>query len=256
LECGTEEYDPDTQFCYNSKVENKCAGNPQEYDPALYECRAGKNGVFLKNDVTHGGETYEAVLIGKQTWLTRNLNYETPTGRSTCYGDDENNCEIYGRIYDWADAMDIPERFNYEGWNVNTTYDKHERRQGICPAGWRIPERGEWGELNSYAGLAQGGIVPLLATKLLAESAGYYYPGTNDYGFSALSVGSEWWATNEVYDVEVSRKWDRAYVFRFTTVPSGLVLTEITDEVKHIFHNPYDSSLDFINKNSVRCIKN
>jgi hypothetical protein len=98
----------------------------------------------------------------------------------------------------------------------------------------------------------------LLATKLLDESAPNYgyYPSTNDYGFSALSETSKWWATNEAYGVEFSRKWDRAWYFGFTTMPSGLILTSDGDDPKHIFHNPYDSSLDFINKNSVRCIKN
>jgi hypothetical protein len=60
-----KEYDPDTQFCYNnSKVGDICAGNPQEYDPDLYECREGKNGVYLKGDKSYEGEVYEAVLIG------------------------------------------------------------------------------------------------------------------------------------------------------------------------------------------------
>jgi uncharacterized protein (TIGR02145 family) len=151
--------------------------------------------------------------------------------------------------------MDLDERYNSQGWDVNTTYEAHKRRQGICPAGWRIPERGEWVELNSYAGLAQGGLSVLLATKLMDESAGRYYPGTNDYGFSALSAGSVWWATNEALG-DISGAWNRAFVFRFTTMPSsGIVITEISHEPKHIFYNPYDGSFGFINKSSVRCIK-
>ena len=56
----------------------------------------------------------------------------------TCYNNDEENCNIYGGLYSWDEAM------NYGSGN----------NPDICPEGWHIPGNGEWLELNNFLGKA------------------------------------------------------------------------------------------------------
>jgi uncharacterized protein (TIGR02145 family) len=108
-------------FCYNGGVFDKCGARTESFDPDLYECRDG-NKIYLKTPVVYGSETYEAVLIGTQTWMAKNLHYG-----GSCY----NSC-IYGSIYVRADAMTA------------------------CPSGWHLPSDAEWTELTNFIGVSAG----------------------------------------------------------------------------------------------------
>jgi uncharacterized protein (TIGR02145 family) len=186
--CGGEEYDPATHDChagaaYPKCVEGadeacfangavnisvpKCAGNPQGYDPSLYECQEGKNGVYLKGGLEDGdGNKYAAVLIGTQTWMAENLNYNA--SGSKC-----NNCDTYGRLYNWATAMD----------NAASSSANPSGVQGVCPDGWHLPSDAEWTALTTAVGTDPG-------KKLKASSSLWTTnTGTDDYGFSALPGG-------------------------------------------------------------------
>jgi len=101
------------------------------------------------------GQTYETVIIGTQTWMAKNLNYEAEG--SKCYNDNNLNCTLYGRLYDWETA------------------------KNVCPSGWRLPSNFEWIVLEDFI----GGEEEDAWKKLRAKSAG----GTDDYGFNALSGG-------------------------------------------------------------------
>jgi uncharacterized protein (TIGR02145 family) len=183
--CGGDDYNPPTQFCYEgSKIGSFCGDNPQKYyDPDIYECKpsVNSNGIFLKNPVPYQEENYEAVLIGEQTWLARNLNYNVSGSR--CYGDNTggdslSNCGKYGRLYNWATAMKGAASSNSNPSGV----------QGICPGGWHIPSNAEWDALittvgdSSTAGTKQ-------KTKNGWTAHTTYGNGTDDYGFSALPGG-------------------------------------------------------------------
>jgi uncharacterized protein (TIGR02145 family) len=200
----------------------RCAGNSQEYDPFFYECRSGKNGVFLKKDLHYEGEVYEAVLIGKQVWMARNLNYAVPG--SKCYEGMENfayveitaeeSCARYGRLYDWATALAGSE----------PSYENPSGVQGLCPDGWHFPSYPEWGEMASFvAGIRGTTRENYTATKLRTstlwvthgdgtDSQGKNAIGTDHAGFSALPGGAAG-ATNLAgtastgYDMGVAGYW-------------------------------------------------
>jgi uncharacterized protein (TIGR02145 family) len=107
---------------------------------------------------SRNGQKYRTVTIGGKTWMAQNLNYQT--GKSWCYGDDNSNCEIYGRLYDWNTA------------------------KTACPTGWHLPSQKEWNDLV----VAAGGNV---AGKALKSTYGWVSGGNgaDEFGFSALPSG-------------------------------------------------------------------
>jgi uncharacterized protein (TIGR02145 family) len=102
--------------------------------------------------LTYEGQTYKTVIIGSQTWMAENLNYVAPG--SKCGGTDyslkdENteNCNKYGRLYNWATAMALPANCNSSECSSHVK-PKHK---GVCPLGWHIPSNAEWEQLLRYA---------------------------------------------------------------------------------------------------------
>ena len=117
------------------------------------------------------GKVYKTVEIGTQTWMAENLNYETASG-SYCYDDDPENCETYGRLYDWDIA-------------VSTT-------SPVCPTGWRIPSLQEYkdlivfvdDDLTTYSTNNKAAIALRSTTSWDGGSA------TNASGFNLLMAGN------------------------------------------------------------------
>ena len=90
--------------------------------------------------------------------MAENLNYEISD--SWCYGNKEDNCEKYGRLYTWAAAM------------------------SAVPNGWHLPTNEEWGILaTNVGGVANAG------TKLKSKNGWDSGNGTDDYGFAAFPAG-------------------------------------------------------------------
>ena len=90
------------------------------------------------------GKTYKTVIIGTQCWMAQNLNVgtringvnnQTNNGiiEKYCYNDDENNCNIYGGLYQWDEMMQ---------------YVITESTRGICPTGFHVPSHNEWTTLE------------------------------------------------------------------------------------------------------------
>ena len=168
--CGTDWYNAANVDlrCQSSIVETKCGSS--WYNPSTQSCSGGT--VYITD--SRDGQTYGIVTIGTQVWMAKNLNYNATS--SKCYedntgGDSQGNCAIYGRLYNWATAMNGATSSNRNPSGV----------RGICPSGFHLPSKVEWTMLISFVGNYSG-------TKLKSTS-GWSNNGTDDYSFAALPGG-------------------------------------------------------------------
>lgn len=83
------------------------------------------------------------VIIGNQVWAGQNVNDASKGG--TCYNNDEEYCETFGRLYTWSEAMDKGRSNN----DVSIGIIK-KNYQGICPDGYHIPTGTDWENLSKY----------------------------------------------------------------------------------------------------------
>jgi len=144
------------------------------------------SGISCGDRCAYGGVVYNTILMGTQCWFNENLNIgkmvcsDNVGGDSClaeqmdnsiiekyCYNNMEENCDLYGGLYQWREAM-----------KHNTTVT-----QGICPNGWHVSTRAEWNALFVYIGSPYG-------TKLKASPLDIpAWDGTNNYGFSVVPSG-------------------------------------------------------------------
>jgi uncharacterized protein (TIGR02145 family) len=151
--------------------------------PSSSSSSSVQSGVVYGTPVTYQGETYKTVVIGTQTWMASNLNYEAKG--SVCYKNSEDSCTVYGRLYDWATAMDIDEKYNKEEWRESDV--KH---QGICPDGWHIPSDTGWATLINFVGGSSTAGTKLKTASEWSDNGEKSGNGTDDYGFAALPSGT------------------------------------------------------------------
>jgi len=142
------------------------------------------------------GEFYETVSIKGQCWLRRNLNAGTMIAPGVtavdndvtekfCFDNDPANCETYGGLYSWDEAMQ---------------YSTAPGAQGICPDGWRLPTRADIETLavavsdtslaRNYVAAEDGGTD---LSGFSARLAGYY-----DFGyFGELGDVTKFWISEK-----------------------------------------------------------
>jgi uncharacterized protein (TIGR02145 family) len=155
---------------------DECVGGSTEKEP----CTPLITGTFTDPRDSY---TYNTIVIGTQTWMSENLKYETTD--SWCYDNDSENCDTYGRLYNWAASLTA------------------------CPTGWHLPSIEEWQTLADYLGGDE------LAGGEMKSITGWNDPNTgatNKSGFSALPGGfrdnaglffligthAVWWSSTEV----------------------------------------------------------
>jgi uncharacterized protein (TIGR02145 family) len=153
------------------------------------------------------GNVYDAVNLGSQSWFTENLKtsnysngdpiatglsdddwYNTTSGAFAIYNNDIGNNSTYGKLYNWAAAVDS---------------------RNICPVGWHVPSDSEWATLVDYLGGES------IAGGKLKEAGTSHWNDPNEASdkskFSALPGGQRtfygsyaalgdygyWWTTTE-----------------------------------------------------------
>jgi uncharacterized protein (TIGR02145 family) len=128
--------------------------------------------------IVYESKTYNTVQIGDQCWLRENIDLgsmidslQNPSDNDIiekyCYGNNPVNCEIYGGLYQWREAMQ---------------YTTASGSKGICPTGWHIPTLTEFNILNTIVGNDCN------ALKAIGQGTGQG-AGTNTSGFAALQGG-------------------------------------------------------------------
>ncbi|MCQ2107010.1 MAG: hypothetical protein MJZ26_14615 [Fibrobacter sp.] len=157
---------------------------------------------FLNPEITYGtmtdkrdNKTYKTVKIGNQVWMAENLNYADSTkmpslkGKSWCYDNKAENCDVTGRLYTWAAAIDsvalANDADNPQTCGYGKTCTLPAVVQGVCPSGWHLPTNDEWQTLFKAVGGSSA------AGKALKSGSGWSDNGngTDTYGFSALPAG-------------------------------------------------------------------
>jgi uncharacterized protein (TIGR02145 family) len=154
------------------------------------------SGNFVIN-LVYGGQSYKTVKIDSQVWMAENLNIGTQLNGTAfaanqlnntliekyCYGDAPVKCTVEGGLYQWAEAMALPNACNALmtpacGGTISTG-----NHQGICPSGWHIPKPAEWDALNTYLGPSTAGMQMKTITEWVE------FTGTNSSGFTGLPAG-------------------------------------------------------------------
>jgi len=179
------------------------------------------------------GKLYNTTQIDSQCWLKENLDIgtmvqgtqdQTNNGivEKYCYDNNIANCNIYGGLYQWNEAME---------------YSTTPGAQGICPPGWHIPNSAEFYTLlekvkndeNSLKAVGQG--TGAGASKIVsgfsALLAGYRYSNSQFFGYLA-----NFWSSTE------------------SSTANAFNLTLFNQDSKMYFY--YDNKADGF---SVRCLK-
>ncbi|MDO8512053.1 MAG: FISUMP domain-containing protein [bacterium] len=184
---------------------------------------------------TRDAKNYKTVLIGKQCWMAENINVGIKIAGSEnqgtncssiqkyCYDDNDNNCKLYGGLYQWNQTM-------CGSITAGT--------QGICPIGWHVPSHDEFTTLeravcisstcatdfpydsSNYIGergTNEGRVLRVGGTsKFNVMFAGSRYP-TGEYNsktasgsFNAINVWGTFWSSSTRPPATWSA-WDRTF---------------------------------------------
>lgn len=135
--------------------------------------------VVFPNAVTDiDGNSYDAVQIGDQVWMAKNLcttryadsttielgtnsSYDTPLRYTSGI-----DITIYGYVYNWAAVMH----------GASSSNNNPSGIQGICPNGWHVPSDAEWIQLTDY----------------LSSHSEYVCDGTSDKIAKAIASQNDW----------------------------------------------------------------
>jgi uncharacterized protein (TIGR02145 family)/prepilin-type N-terminal cleavage/methylation domain-containing protein len=181
-------------FCLSNNVGSLPSGEVIASPRGLGEWTCGE---YLLD--TRDYQSYTTIQLGNQCWMSENLNIGTRIDGVTtstdndiiekyCYGNLESNCDIYGGMYQWNEAMQY----------VTTAGTK-----GICPDGWHVPSQNDWTGLqttiNSNPNYRCNGVSNYISKSMAAVSGwltstnncavGYNQPANNYSGFNVISVG-------------------------------------------------------------------
>ncbi|MEI7620483.1 MAG: FISUMP domain-containing protein [Candidatus Falkowbacteria bacterium] len=212
-------------FCLNKASGNldagpKCATPSGILNQNCFMC--GEDQLTLAN-CDSGAPNYEkcvydTVKIGDQCWTKQNLNIGTRVDgfsidcidiingqlscqvnpsvtEKYCYNNDDNNCLVYGGLYEWSEAMKFPYECNNADFSTGssncgtgTTYTINDEHQGLCPSGWHVANKNDITDLYSYLGgisIAGGKLKETGTTHWTSPNTG----ADNSSGFTALPGG-------------------------------------------------------------------
>lgn len=159
--------------------------------------RCIKDGSNIESEAFYGtlkdprdGQNYRTIEIGKQTWMADNLNYDSG---EVCWKYDQPLLadRAYGRFYNWANAMNIDQKFNFISFK-----NEEKNFQGICPDGWHLPSDNDWKDLEKYIAFDLDIDNSMVADNWIGSALKAKYDWKNQKqncgqsGFCVLPVGS------------------------------------------------------------------
>jgi len=157
------------------------------------------------------GNTYMAVTIGKQVWMTENLRTTKFNDMSVITNVTGNNIWANTTIpaYSWFDN-DTAYRDLYGG-----LYNYFAVESGkLCPDGWHVPSNDEFKALEKSLGMTQAGADSLEwrgtdQGKKMKSRTGWNYNGngTNSSGFSGLAGGYRYGVDGSFNDLGAVSYW-------------------------------------------------
>jgi len=166
--------------------------------------------------VIYAGKTYNTVQVGNQCWLKENIDIGTMINGNQdqinnnviekyCYQDDLSNCDKYGGLYTWNEAM----KYATSGVKV----------EGICPNGWHLPTLDELKELQSAVNNDGNSL------KEIGQGQGTGIgAGTNTSGFSALLSGSRGFNSQSYYFSHL-----RVYIWLWSSTDYDATYTNVLE---------------------------
>ncbi|MBN1340871.1 MAG: hypothetical protein JXA03_16200 [Bacteroidales bacterium] len=157
-------------------ITNECGTSSDEVIVSFWSCG------FPLTDL-RDGQSYKTALIKGQCWMGENMNYgnmisgtadqaDNTTVEKYCYDDNATNCDEYGALYQWGEALQ---------------YASGSRIRGVCPDGWHVPGDQEWNALAISLGIDQANAAK---TGLRGVDQGTQLKLSGTSGFDALLAGS------------------------------------------------------------------
>ena len=156
------------------------------------------NVAFQTYGIKKGLSPIETIVIGTQTWTSKNLDVATysdgttipevqneqdwaslSTGAWCYYNNAPANDAIYGKLYNWYAVAGI--------WNEASKTDVSQRKK-LAPTGYHVPSDAEWTTLTDYlggAGVAGGKMKESGTTHWSSPNT----DATNSSGFTGLPGG-------------------------------------------------------------------
>lgn len=132
---------------------------------------------YLKD--SRDSRIYRTVKVGSQVWMAQNLAFKRDT--SWILRDSLELGERYGRLYQWASAMDTSAVFLKDVAEIQLPW------RGACPQGWHVPSDAEWSILvNQSDSTTSGAKLKALSFAVDTSKAA---PQTDAWGFRVLDAG-------------------------------------------------------------------
>jgi uncharacterized protein (TIGR02145 family) len=145
------------------------------------------SGFVCGNDFVdnRNGEIYPTVSLAGKCWFAKNLDIgtmingnqdqtDTETIQKYCYDNNNANCDTYGALYQWDQAMN---------------YSLDEGSQGICPQGWHLPTDSEYKTLEISLGMSASDADLLNTWRGNSQNVGSQMWEGGSSGFETLFAG-------------------------------------------------------------------
>ena len=190
------------------------------------------------------GNIYQTVYVAGYCWMKSNLKVTHYAGdasaisramvyRSPLHPNEIENDSIFGRLYTWYSAVNVPENST-----MPPAMDEEGYVRGACPAGWHIPTAEEMSALRQ------------LSANSLRSTEHWLHPenNTNSSGYTALPAGT--------YNAALNRYENLLDRTGFWSVDGGTMIGEGLDATYLYYYceDPMTSMTPKADGLSVRCV--